>query len=95
MNRAAVAEVFGLEEDAAPFSSSGIGSAAYRRTERSLRAFPITETELSAMASAATIGLSKRPRDGLKNPGGNGNAGDVADKRERQVLPDIAHRRPA
>jgi len=36
----------------------------YSCRARSLRALPMTDTELSAMASAATIGLSSRPRNG-------------------------------
>jgi hypothetical protein len=38
--------------------------AHYNRTPRSRSAFPITETELSAIASAATIGLSVTPNAG-------------------------------
>ncbi len=49
----------------------GLCSAAVRRafpryifSPRSLRAFPMTDTELKLMAAAAKIGLSKIPRNG-------------------------------
>ena len=43
-------------------------SPPHKRTDRSRSALPITETELSAIASAATIGLSKSPSDGYSTP---------------------------
>ena len=47
------------------------------------------------MASAATIGLSSRPNDGIQHARGDRHADDVVDEGEEQVLPDVAHRRPA
>src|SRR5450759_2683055 len=38
--------------------------AGYRRTPRRRSALPMTDTELSDIASAATIGLSNRPKAG-------------------------------
>ncbi len=39
-------------------------SGSYRRTVRRRSELAMTETELSAIASAATIGLSRMPRNG-------------------------------
>jgi hypothetical protein len=40
----------------------------YSLTLLNLKAFPITLTELKLMAAAASIGLSKIPKNGKSNP---------------------------
>ena len=42
------------------------------RMPRRRSALPMTETELRAMASAATIGLSSRPKAGYSTPAASG-----------------------
>jgi hypothetical protein len=39
---------------------------------RSLRAFPITETELRLIAALANIGLRRMPNQGYRNPAATG-----------------------
>lgn len=44
----------------------------YSLMPRSLRAFPITETELKVMAALAMIGLRSRPNAGYRTPAATG-----------------------
>ena len=44
----------------------------YSSTRRSLRAFPITDTELNVMAALAIIGLSSSPNHGYRIPAATG-----------------------
>ena len=46
--------------------------AGHRRAARSRRAFAITDTELSDIASAATTGLSRKPNVGYSTPAATG-----------------------
>ena len=66
-------------------------SCAHSRRRRSRSALAITETELNDMASAAIIGLSRMPTDGIQHARGNRNADQIVDEGEEQVLPDVAH----
>ena len=45
---------------------------AYSPTRRSLRAFPITDTELTVIAALAIIGLSNSPNQGYRMPAATG-----------------------
>jgi hypothetical protein len=51
--------------------------------------------ELKLIAVLAMMGLSRSPKNGLKNLGGYGDAQHVVDKCEKQILPDVAHDLPA
>ncbi len=55
----------------------------------------MTETELKVIAALASIGLSSKPNDRIEQPGRDRDAQHVVDEGEEQVLPDVAHRRPA
>ena len=55
---------FGVEDSADPSRRRQWRAAAHTRTVRSRAALAITETELSDMAAAASIGLSSSPKTG-------------------------------
>ena len=55
----------------------------------------MTETELSVIAALAQIGLINIPVKRVEHAGGHRHADRVVDKREKEILPDVAHRRPA
>ena len=56
---------------------------------------PTTETELKLIAAAAIMRLSSRPKKGYRTPAAIGNAQDVVNEGEKEILLDIRHRRPA
>ena len=72
---------------------SGGYTPSHSRTALSRSALPITETEDRLIAAAAIIGLSSRPVNGYRTPGGDRHPERVVDEREEQVLPDVAHGR--
>jgi hypothetical protein len=54
----------------------------------------MTDTELSVIAALAQIGLIGMPVNGYSAPAAR-HADGVVDEGEKQILPDISHRRPA
>ena len=52
----------------------------------------ITETELKVMAALARIGLSNKAEKRIEHAGGNRDTQRIVEKREREILADVAHR---
>ena len=60
---------------------------------RSRSAFAITDTELRVIAALAQIGLISTPKQRIQHAGRDRHAEHVVDERQKQVLPDVPHRR--
>ena len=66
-------------------------TAHARGTIRSRRALPTTDRELTLIAAAAIMGLSKTPKKGNRMPAAIGTPKDVVHEGEEEVLPDVSH----
>ncbi len=70
-------------------------NAGYSFAARSRSALPMTDTELSDIARAATTGLSRMPNTRIQDARRDRDADRVVGEGEGQVLPDVAHGHPA
>ena len=84
-----------MERQKKPIAALASSGRQYSSTRRSRSALAMTDTELNVIAALAQIGLMRTPGERIQHAGRDRHADGVVDERQKQVLPDIPHRRAA